>query len=339
MNKKCLLLVIITIFNFFNLEAKEKKTTGDIVTSIKKIEIEGFPEAFNPSIIKTEDGFLLTFRHCLTPNHPSISYIGIVKLDNDLKVISSPRLLNTRSEYELTPSQAEDARIFGFNNKVYVIYNDNETIISPTVEQRRDMFIAQVQFVGDDFVLSRPLKLTHENKYATVNWQKNWVPFEWNGKLLMGYSINSHEVLEASLTTGISKTLFISSNKIKWKWGNLRGGTPAQLVDGNYLAFFHSSIVTRSEASYYQSMHHYYMGAYTFSANPPFNVLKTSKSPITKEGFYTQTACDKRVVFPGGYAIVDNKFYVAYGKDDTEIWIAVIDKTNLMKSLKKVINK
>jgi predicted GH43/DUF377 family glycosyl hydrolase len=337
MNKTYFFLVIVTIFNFFNLEAKQH--TGEIVTGIKKIEIEGFPEAFNPSIVKVDNGFLLTFRYFVGYHQPSVSFIGIVRLDNNLNVISKPQLLNTRDESSTTPSQAEDARIFECNNKLFVLYNDNETFFSPSIKERRDMYIAELIISSDYFELTKPVKLIHEKKYASVNWQKNWVPFVWNGKVLMGYSINSHEILEPHLVKGVSKTLFTSNKKIKWQWGNLRGGTPALLVDGNYLGFFHSSKVDISEASFLQPMHHYYMGAYVFSSKPPFDILKTSPSPIISPGFYTQTSCDKRVVFPGGLAIAGNNLYVAYGKDDAEIWIATINKTNLFKSLKKVKKK
>jgi predicted GH43/DUF377 family glycosyl hydrolase len=42
------------------------------------------------------------------------------------------------------------------------------------------------------------------------------------------------------------------------------------------------------------------------------------------------------VVFPGGFAVVGSLIYVAYGKDDREIWIATIDKDALKRSLKTI---
>lgn len=331
MKKTCLLFFCLNAFVFFSIHAEQKKAQHGLVISTKKIELDDFPEAFNPSLIKIESGFLLTFRHCLTPHFPWISYIGIVKLDDDLNVISTPQLLNTREEGSFNPSQSEDARIFTFNKKIYLIYNDN---LEAANGERRDMFLAELEYIDDEFFLSPPLKLVHETKYDTVMWQKNWVPFEYRNQLLMSYSISSHEVLRTDLISGVSKTVCNKRSGMTWDKGVLRGGTPALLVDGSYLAFFHSSIVTKSNSSNGHSMHHYFMGAYTFSAEPPFKIEKISPSPIIGDGFYTQSSYDKRVIFPGGFAIAKNQFYVAYGKDDSEIWIATINKKKLMSSLK-----
>ena len=75
------------------------------------------------------------------------------------------------------------------------------------------------------------------------------------------------------------------------------------------------------------------MGAYTFSAEPPFQVKRISPKPIVAEGFYSCSNAEKRVIFPGGSIVSDDKIYVVYGKDDCEIWIATLDKNALMNSL------
>jgi hypothetical protein len=50
-----------------------------------------------------------------------------------------------------------------------------------------------------------------------------------------------------------------------WNYGELRGGTEAKLVGDEYLAFFHSQGTVHSRFSMT-----YWMGAYTFSREPPF---------------------------------------------------------------------
>ena len=49
------------------------------------------------------------------------------------------------------------------------------------------MYIAELIFDEEQFMLATPLKLRHNTNYARVLWQKNWSPFEWNGKLLFSY--------------------------------------------------------------------------------------------------------------------------------------------------------
>jgi predicted GH43/DUF377 family glycosyl hydrolase len=95
-------------------------------------------------------------------------------------------------------------------------------------------------------------------------------------------------------------------------------------------------MLTRSEASNGVMMYHYYMGAYTFSAEPPFNILSASIAPIVGKDFYTSSTREKRVIFPGGFVVVGPSIYVAYGKDDCEIWVAILDKAKLMRSLRPV---
>lgn len=333
---KNILLITYLILIFSNLFAK---TTSGIVEETKKIYLEEFPDAWNPSIIKTDFGFLMTFRHCLAPVTPWVSYVGIVKLDDDFNPISTPVLLNTREDGDITPSQAEDARIFAFRNKLFVIYNDNREVVNPSLKQRRDMYIAELQETDEGFRLLTPLKITHSEKYHAVTWQKNWVPFEWNHELLLDYLRKPHEILNCDLSSGLSSPIFETTSKIKWDFGMIRGGTPALLVDGEYLAFFHSPIITKTSASNNVSMYHYYMGAYTFSSAPPFQITKISRSPIIGENFYTESSYDKRIIYPGGFTVGEKEFYVAYGKDDSEIWIATINKQKLMNSLKKIKQK
>ena len=325
--------IFLILFQAFVLEAREDKSSKNIVTSTTKLEFANFPRAFNPSIAKTDLGLVLTFRYCLAPAHHWISYVGIVLLDDSLKPITEPELLNTRDGGSITPSQAEDARVFVYNGSLYLIYNDNIDYERPTPGQRRDMFIAQLSYSKGHFKLSNPVKLFHETEYAKHNWQKNWVPFEWNNNLLLSYSLIPHEVLFPDLSTGLCQPIYNTFHPIDWGWGKWRGGTQASLVDGEYLAFFHSSIVMKSAASNGISMHHYYMGAYTFSSNPPFEITRTSQSPIIADGFYTISPCDKRVIFPGGFTVNGSNIYVSYGKDDSEIWVAVMDKSKLKKSL------
>jgi predicted GH43/DUF377 family glycosyl hydrolase len=75
------------------------------------------------------------------------------------------------------------------------------------------------------------------------------------------------------------------------------------------------------------------MGACTFSASPPFELTKMTAKPIIGPDFYTASYLEKRVIFPGGFVDAGDLIYIAYGKDDCEIWIATLDKKELKKAL------
>ncbi len=308
-----------------------------LVVATKRIYLDQYPNAWNPSILQIDGQYLLTFRYCPEPNNESFtSYIGIVILNDQFEPASTPQLLNTRSKSSKVPSQSEDARIFQYKGRLFLIYNDNADIVLTSIYERRDMYIAELFYADGVFSLGKPIKLVYEAKYNSQVVQKNWVPFVKDEALLLTYTLNPHEVLYPNLKTGICYPSYLSSANIKWNFGPLRGSTPPLLVDGEYLAFFHSGSFTSSPSSLGYDLWHYFMGAYTFSAEPPFEMTKMTPLPITDKSFYTHSDYYKRVIFPGGFVISDSYIYVAYGKDDREIWIATLDKEMLKKALRPV---
>lgn len=324
----------------YDIDKLTEENKPRIVISTKKLSFSSCYDAFNPSFIKTEDGYLLTFRHLPDPLQPWLSNIYIVKLDDSFEEVSVPQVLDTRRYNKLgIPSQSEDARIFAFNESIYIIYNDNIEQINPSLLQRRDIYIAEVLEEGNKFVLSKPIKLYHSIFYNTQSWQKNWSPFVYNDSLLFIYSLRPHEVIHADLNSGICVELKKTPSLFTWNMGDPRGGTPALLVDGEFLTFFHSQIFTKSSVSKEIARHHYFMGAYTFSAEPPFMITRYTPSPIIGKKFYTESTADKRVIFPGGFIVAEPYIYLVYGKDDREIWIAVIDKKELYAFMKRPSEK
>jgi predicted GH43/DUF377 family glycosyl hydrolase len=308
-----------------------------IVIDTKRISLPQFPDAYNPSLIRYGQGYLLSFR--FTPDRYGqhwVSFIGVVPLDESFNPLCEPQLLETRSDANNTPSQAEDARLFTHAGRVYLIYNDNIDVTAPSLSDRRDLFVAELIYEAERFVLLPAVKLLCEEKWASRRWQKNWSPFEAKEELLIGYSINPHEILYPNLNNGECYSCYKSSAAFNWPWGEQRGGTPPQLVDGEYLGFFHSGIYTSTAASFGWELWHYFAGAYTFSATPPYQLTKISKEPIIGKGFYTISNREKRVIFPGSFIASESKIYLVYGKDDYEIWIATLDKEALKKSLVSV---
>ncbi len=319
-NMKILLSLFFILCNIFPAFALDPVLASEqMILANRRIYLPEYPQAFNPSLIAFENGFLLSFRYEAAT---LVSYIGVVLLDTSLQPISSPQLLNTRSPLSMIPSQSEDARLFEYRGDLFLIFNDNAEALYRKEADRRDMYMAKILYSNGHFRLDPPLKLIHKQKYAGQFCQKNWVPFTWNNKLLFSYYLAPHEVLEPDLETGICQTFSEMKTLNRWKWGQLRGGTAPQLIEGEYLAFFHSA--TRMAG---KSDLHYMMGAYTFSASPPFEITHISAFPIQTEDFYKEN----RIIYPGGYAIDGPNIHIAYGKGDSEIWIATLDK-NLLKA-------
>lgn len=335
---KRLLFLLLFSHAFANLAERFEELAFEqkIVIATKKIEFEDFPDAYNPSILKTPQGILMSFRY--SPDrysNPWVSYIGIVLLNDSFEPISKPQLVSTRTKNSKTQSQSEDARLFTYRGRIFLIFNDNLDVNNTYYSDRRDMHIVELFSNNNQFSVSSPLRLLYHEKIKQI-WQKNWAPFEWDKKLLISYTVNPHEILYANLQNGACYHCYESQVPLDWELGTLRESTPPQLVDGEYLAFFHSGLVTTSYASWGWDLWHYFMGAYTFAPNPPFEMTQYTPLPIVGEGFYTQSAHEKRVIFPGGFFVAEPYIYVAYGKDDYEIWIATLDKNELKKALKPV---
>jgi len=340
------------VFIFFNLQAIQNQPTKQVsiafskkidpqkimtptkcVISTKKITIEAYPDAFNPSICKIESGYLLLFRYCPDRRYDVFSIIGLVRLNENFEPVSEPQLLDTRFFGTLISPHAEDPRIFSIKGKLYITYNDSPHVFLPGGHDRRDIYIAELVQDNDLYSISLPVKLKHLTKYDAVRVQKNWVPFEWNDELYMIYSAQPHEILYTNLETGVCTPIYRTFMAVQWPLGIIRGGTPALLIDGEYLSFFHSSHEITSDASQGKKMLHYFMGAYTFGAAPPFAITKISEIPIIGENFYTNSGHHKRVVFPAGFVASKQNIDVVFGKDDKEIWRATIDKELLQKTL------
>ncbi len=77
-------------------------------------------------------------------------------------------------------------------------------------------------------------------------------------------------------------------------------------------------------------MVHYFMGACTFSSEPPFEITSFSPEPIVGKDFYHgppyKTWRPMCIVFPAGFIFDDNFIWVSYGRQDHEMWIVKLDR-------------
>lgn len=304
------------------------------VLETKQIEIEGYPTAFNPSIVKWRGGNLMSFR-IRDPNNGSCNSIGLIWLDDEFNCIGKPYLLHIEIEQPSLISHVQDPRLITIDHRLYMVYS-NKIYRDEYFKEIKKMYLGEISFEQDQFRINWPeCLLNHQNE--ADRWEKNWVPFEYQGQLLLSYSLNPHRVLWPMRGTRECEEFCSTNSYFNWNWGTLRGGTQAVLDGNEYIAFFHSSKVIPSANSNGVLMQHYFMGAYTFSAEPPFEITKISPRPIVGPHFYEgplhKTWKPLRVVFPGGLLVEDPYIWVFYGRQDHEIWIAKIDKQKLLNSL------
>lgn len=314
----------------------ELEFASGIVVESKKIVIPNFPGAFNPSIIRYQGELLLSFRFIPNRSDNMTSYLGIVSLNEDLTLKGDPRVLNLRVDSEVK-CRAEDARLITVGENLYAVYSDN---IDPKITRGGfRVFVVQMWFENGELRISKPEKLDDFDGNNPEIREKNWVPFDSEGKLNLAYSIDPHLIFCPRLDqSGRCDTFANTQTPYQWSFGVLRGGTPAFLLGEEYLAFFHSSIRATTVHSGGKDMAHYFMGAYTFQKDAPHKLMSISKDPIVGPGYYSGPQFKGywkpvRAVFPGGYVYDNDHIWVAFGKDDAEVWITKLDRLALMSSL------
>lgn len=318
----------------------------DFVLETKKIEIPEFPYAFNPSIVLWHGHLLMSFREIGDPLEVSPlpsggdSRIGLIWLDEQFNPIGIPQILSLKSA-NIKAMQSEDARLITVGDHLYLIYSGNGNNIIDDEGFR--MYVAELTFDGTHFSVLRNECLSQFEGRNKNKREKNWVPFAYDDKLYLSYSLKPHKILQP-LLNGSKTCLSICSSmpSIVWEWGELRGGTPALPIDDNqYLAFFHSAKVLATVHSDYQEVPHYFMGAYLFSREAPFAIKQISPEPICGQGFYRGYSYvpywhPVQVVFPCGFIFDEQFIWVAYGRQDHEMWIVKLDRQGLLESMIQV---
>ncbi len=326
-----------------------------IIKSVKKINIDGVVAPYNASLLEDNDGYLVVFRYDIkerkkfagltTPFREKIpfpsqkmpfkTFIGSIRLDKEFNQVSPVQRIDTKSDF------SEDPRIFTSDGKLYLSYNDmqeNDVYSRSMRLAELDPKTLELVFIAD---------IDQQINYV----EKNWVPFtrkdvSGEEKIYFGYGINPHKIMgmQDPKSNQMDHPIFphtISFQKMPWnekKWGVLRGGTPARLVNGQYLAFFHTL--------FYESKRPWYaMGAYTFEANPPYRVTAVSASPILFKGIYDTPAINtahskKKAIYPAGMAFGKEEgkdvIYLSCGENDSSVKILTFDQESLLKSLTPV---
>jgi predicted GH43/DUF377 family glycosyl hydrolase len=311
--------ILIRLFYFLSypkiLRTLPKADKIGIVKEIKEIKIQNLNNPINACIEEYKDNnYILTFKI----NENDLTYIAISILDENLNEIKEYKKIDVQTK------SAQDARIFKFNDDYYLIYNDK----LPIKHLCRAMHLAKF----NDQTFRIEYKTILDQHIKTI--EKNWVPFIFQNKIFLAYSLMPHKIMEIKdpSKNNLKHWLFTDNpcyTRFFWKWGTPRGGSPAKLVDDEYLAFFHSSFGKNKKKKFYV------MGAYTYQAYPPYKVTKVSKFPIIF-GNNKKT----RIYFPTGFIIKkeNNKdmIYLSYGENDKTSKIAIIDKAKLFENMRKV---
>lgn len=152
--------------------------------------------------------------------------------------------------------------------------------------------------------------------------EKNWLWFEHDGALHTIYkTYPEHEVIRWGPAYNAPETVYKSKTHVDFLWihGHARGGTPPIRIGNLYWSFFHSS------TPWANGKRRYHMGAYAFSAKPPFRVRYWTPEPLLTGSLKDPWEPGQPlVVFPCGALLRDNKWFVTLGVNDmASAWIEI----------------
>lgn len=316
------------------------------VIETKKIVVSGY-HPINPSIVPYEEGYLLSFRTKIIPlSFSNIKrnlkagkvlkgrngQMWVVKLNSKMEAVSKPTALKLNSYSDDLFNTAEDGRLIQLADETFIFYNDYRQAPNALDKQttyQHAMYVAKLTSdKGEIKVVSKPILLNYNKMSLT---EKNWTPFVYEGSFYLIPSSSPHAILKLDLETGNCAEVAVEPNCFSWKWGTIRGGTPALLMDGSFLTFFHSMQLVEVPGVKIKRRN-YAMGAYLFENGPPFTITKMSPSPLSSLDDYG-IENRRKVVFPGGLVISDNQIHVVWGKNDKSSYVTTFDKEKLFESM------
>jgi predicted GH43/DUF377 family glycosyl hydrolase len=247
----------------------------------------------------------------------------------------------------------EDSRLFiARNDRMYLTFCRRFSKKIPELQ----MAYAEVVSWNDTFHMS-PIVDVKFNEFPKGD-QKNWCPFDFNGRMLFVSEIQPHRIVGLtsdpidslspeqhvpSIMSTEAVTLSLTNiTNTTWEYGEMRGGTPAVFIgEKRYLSFFHSSNDIIPGGTKVKT---YNFGAYIFDSQPPFAVKAISRHPIVHRSMYSGPWVNNEqafyltdyVPFPMSFHVREGVVYLIYGKQDKAGWVAEMDLKHLLDSLRSV---
>ena len=277
---------------------------------------------WHPSMSHFQNRTLLSARgpEKLTFEIPHFHWVDFV---NGSAQLSSPLTIDTMGHGFVGKEQVRLVRIT--DDRIHMSFTVPNTNMYARMQTAELVFNHE----RDLFELSQPVYMYRAGVSRGVV-QKNWVPFLYNGSIFFVYNIYplvvirpDYEHLSISFSNVTFSNVSADDPEIElitvseeacaeeleqpWEYGHMRGGSPAQLVRGEYMAFFHSKSSPLDTGSGFALMS-YWIGVYTFSPSPPFRLTRISRYPILLDSWYDGAWFDRNnayIIYPAGFVLED----------------------------------
>lgn len=268
-----------------------------------------FPGTYNSCIYRYKGKLLMVSR--FHPTNTGATRLVMTELNEDFSVAYNQELsINDEN------SSHEDAKLFELKGELCMSYVSSTWPTFPA---------SSVKYV----TLSKPdhWRTTNPQEYrpsCQQTMEKNWVFFEYEGKLNIIYRQNPELII---FTPEDKREM--KSPGLRWPYGEIRGGTMPIPYQGKILRFFHSRLNNEMPPVTWR----YYVGAMLMKAEPPFQMLAVSKRPILRGseigGEETRVHFKKNVAFPSGAIEHEGGWLVSCGQNDSASLLVKVKEKDL----------
>lgn len=266
---------------------------------------------YNLSVMKTDTGFSgvirgCTWNGCRANNTPPVhSYPYAITLDHSGVALQMTELFPYSSPFDCCTAQTGNVFANGIEDPKIFTYHGEQWVVGNSLGSNGQEFpcvnticLFKLSDPHGTFVLLQvPPDVNPKQQ------QKNWSPFEFDGKLYCEYSLQPHRILELDITTGKILSENITGDKVDniVLGSSLRGGAPPIYVPHlkSYLGIGHTRPNNGSDYLHF---------FYSFAPAPPFELTAVSK--LFKLGG------TERIQFAAGISLHHTTIFVSYGVDD-----------------------
>ena len=309
-------------FYMSNLDIKSKKEI--------KIKCEDNYVAMNPSIIKTEKGYLMNYRtsnfglkpggvyYCRTSDGIINTINYILELNKDLEVLSKREVIDISKIklYNVRPIKGlEDLIIFNHREDLW----GTCTLLDVNDKGVPQIGLCKLELNEDKYLIKikRPFKLIQENRP-----EKNWLPFSHQDelKLIYGYTpieIRTPSELDDSVENLESKSIITHETELNFE--RFRGSAGPIKFELGWLVVIHEVSWNFDNSRVYTHRFVYF--------NENFEITKLSEPwYFESHGIeFCRSMCESHN---------PEEIIITCGLRDEEAWCYIIEKDKILKMLK-----
>jgi predicted GH43/DUF377 family glycosyl hydrolase len=276
-----------------------------------------FQNGYNPSIVRHEGKLLMAYR--FHPMNAASTRLAMAELDEDGNVTANTEITGIEG------NSIEDPKLWSEDTSLWMSW------VRSNWPQSATCLVAcgQISKEGGKWKLLGDEIVKPYGKNDGTAMEKNWVFFNHAGRRLVIYSSHPEKIVYDT-----SNDLSFDAQKIRWKWGEIKGGTSPVPYKNALLRFFHSTLDNEPVPF----RRRYYVGAMLMEPFVPFTPIAISRQPIisgSEDDSLTElsrASCGHykpKVVFPGGCVSVDDGWLLSLGVNDSSCVIAKIKPVSL----------